>query len=690
MFLRRRLLAFSGSLLLCGCLYNARERTDKIVCDLAAHPLDLTAAQTPTGKPPTTTPMLPPPDVQTSALLLADSPVSPLPEGGIRQVVFQGQEALIQKDGKKLFEIPKNLPGADAPKFPQELSKDPDVRLKQIKDLYKELPPLPKAPVAQPGPNGNPYTLADLQQIAASHSPTLRQAASDVEAARGNLITAAAYPNPTLGFQFQPSNNGSTSGASGFYIDQVIKTGGKLRLATVASLKALENAELALKRARSDLATQVRNAYFALLVAEESVRINQSLAQFTDDVYRLQITFAEARQAAPYEPATLRAQAFTVRLAYYQSIQNYEYAWIQLVATIGERQLPLGQVAGRIDAVIPFYDYDAVLAHVLDHHTDVLTARNGIKIAEANLKLQQVTPIPDVDLQVGIFKEFAVSPELFYQTVQLAVPIPVWDQNKGPILTAEAALVRATEEPHRVEDNLRNNLANAYNNYTNNLAALEYYRRYILPDLVRTYQAIYERRYEGRDLQGVVFSDIVTAQQALVSNVATYLTTLGQLWTSVTGVADFLQTDNLFQLGEPVGLPPLPDFSKLPGWPCCHPCAEGGAACGIPVACSPVPAGTVTPTITTTTGQAASVPAMPRTSAGTLPTTPLPLPAMLPSYPAGPALPGLPPSTNAPPATLPPPRSSTSPLDVLMDRLPPADGGPPPVDPVGPSPEKNR
>ena len=50
----------------------------------------------------------------------------------------------------------------------------------------------------QPGPEGKPYTLADLQRLAAANSPTLRQAASDVEAAKGNLIQAKTYPNPTF------------------------------------------------------------------------------------------------------------------------------------------------------------------------------------------------------------------------------------------------------------------------------------------------------------------------------------------------------------------------------------------------------------------------------------------------------------------------------------------------------------
>ena len=196
------------------------------------------------------------------------------------------------------------------------------------------------------------------------------------------------------------------------------------------------------------------------------------------------------------------------------------------------------------------------------------------------MKLQQVTGLaPDVTVFVGVSKELAVQPKDWTQTVGVTMPIPIWDQNRGGILSAEAALIRATEEPHRVELNLTNGLANAYNNYTNNLAALEYYRRYILPDLVRTYQAIYQRR--GID-QGVVFSDIVQAQQTLVTNVGTYLTILGQLWTSVTGVADYLQTDNLFQVGQPMALPALPDFEHIPGWPCCHPCAAPGTAGGVP------------------------------------------------------------------------------------------------------------
>jgi cobalt-zinc-cadmium efflux system outer membrane protein len=483
--------------------------------------------------------------------------------------------------------IPPEVPGSEARRL--ELPREPGARQRAIEQLFPDLPPLGAEPLPVQGPNGRPYTLADLQQIAAANSPQLRQAASDVEAARGNMIEANAYPNPTVSYQFTPSNNGSSPGCDGFGIDQTIKTGGKLGLQRAAAEMDLHNAELALRRARSDLATQVRNAYFAVLVAKETVRVNMALAHFTDEVYRLQAQMLAGGFAAAYEPAALRAQAYSARLAYKQAIQTYIYSWKQLVSAVNLRQLPLSEVAGRVDSAIPYYDYDAILAYVLCNHTDVLTARNGIEKARYNLKLAQVTPVPDVDVSMAMLKDYSLAPKQYCPTLTLGVPIPVWDQNKGAVIAAESALVRATEEPHRVELNLVGTLAAAYANYKNNLDALEYYRRYILPDQVRAYRGAYDRRQIDPNAS---FGDVVSAQQTLASNVTTYLQTLGQVWTSVTSVADLIQTDDLFEFARPQAVPPLPALEPLAPLPCCHPCAAAlGGAAGAPVMAGvPIPA----------------------------------------------------------------------------------------------------
>ncbi len=136
--------------------------------------------------------------------------------------------------------------------------------------------------------------------------------------------------------------------------------------------------------------------------------------------------------------------------------------------------------------------------------------------------------------------------------------------------------MQALEEPHRVEVTLTSSLATAYANYKNNLAALESYRKDILPDQVRAFRGIDERR--RFDIQALSLTDLATAQQNLSTSVTTYLGILGQLWSSTVSVADLMDTDDLFQLADPRELPPLPDLEHLAPLPCSHPCARTPAA----------------------------------------------------------------------------------------------------------------
>jgi outer membrane protein, heavy metal efflux system len=461
--------------------------------------------------------------------------------------------------------IPDAIPGSETPlvRLPNDRSKRPEA----VAGFFPQLPPLPEEPVPLPGPDGHPYTLAELQHLATANSPALRQAAADVETAKGLMIQAGLYPNPTIGYTTAPNANNTSSTTLGLYFDQLIKTGGKLKIQTAVAKMNMVMAELALKRARYDLSTTIRGDYYSLLVARETVRVNKGLAHFTDEIYKLQADLLGGGFAASHEPAALRSQAFTVRLAYKQSIANYIYSWKQLVADMGLRQLPLSVVEGEVDRLIPFYDYDAVRAYVLRNHTDVLTAQANLEGSKYGLKLAQVTPIPDVEVNAGLFKEHQIQPFQNYYQITLSIPLALWDRNQGGIRAASAGLVRAAEGPHATEVALTTGLASAYGDYKSNLAAVEYYRNNILPDQVRYYRGVFERRKIDPNAS---FGDLVQAQQTLVADVTAYLGVLGTLWSSVVSVADYLQTDDLFQLGGTLELPQLPDFDAHP-LPCPHP-----------------------------------------------------------------------------------------------------------------------
>jgi hypothetical protein len=156
-------------------------------------------------------------------------------------------------------------------------------------------------------------------------------------------------------------------------------------------------------------------------------------------------------------------------------------------------------------------------------------------------------------------------------TTQVTVPVPVWDRNQGNIRQMQGALMRAVEEPHRVRADLTARLADAFRRYDENAKILELYRVDILPMQVQAFRATVQRHYGG-DVGGVAYNDLIASEQNLVSTIGVYLTTLGAVWQAVVDTASMLQTDDLFQMAEPVPVAPVPDLEELLKLPCCHPC----------------------------------------------------------------------------------------------------------------------
>jgi cobalt-zinc-cadmium efflux system outer membrane protein len=454
--------------------------------------------------------------------------------------------------------VPPGLPGADAPpitKFPEA----PAERKRSIQELFPPLPQAPKLAPKAPGPEGRPMALADLQRLAAVYSPAIKSAEAAVEAAKGAAKQAGAYPNPTFFFEQDTVGTGP-GGYEGLGFNQVVKTGNKLKLQQAAAVMDLLNARLALKRAYSDLAYQVRINYFAVLVAQENVKINEALYEFTNEIYRVQVEVVEGGQGAPYEPLQLRPLAIQARFNLIQAQNQYLASWRQLAATLGLRDMPPTELVGRVDMPVPVFEYNVVLARVLASHTDVLTTNNTIQRARFALELAKVTPVPDVTLNVLVQKDYTAPPNLIVHSLQFGFPVPIFDHNAGGIKQAEGLLAQAAAGPDQARNSLTITLADAFNRYKTAIENVDITMQQIR-DQIRAYRALYARRQSQPDQ--VSFGDVVTAQQTLAGYIAGYVSALGLQWTAVNDVANLLQTDDLFQVGPKKEMLPVPDLKRL-------------------------------------------------------------------------------------------------------------------------------
>jgi cobalt-zinc-cadmium efflux system outer membrane protein len=573
----------AGLLCLAGCLHPVVEKIDATVCDLAAQPLDLQPVEHGgTGSPASAGTASPP-----ASLTPADETPPPA-AGTLKPTSWAGGDtkapAKAEARPKETLRIPDELspggripevdlprvPSADDPKRKEKEQK----RLEALQRLFPPLPPLGEDPPEPPGPEDLPLTLSDLQKLALANSPLIRQASARVKEMEGAAIQAGLPPNPSMGYEGDTMGTTGGPGYQGGFVEQKIVVANKLQLARAAATMDLRNAELALVRAQTDLATRVRGAFFAVLVARESVKLNRALVKFTNDVYDNQVKLLmRGGLTAYYEPMYLRSLATQARLALVQARNRRTAAWKQLAAALGLPGLPPVALAGRIDVPVPLFDHKCVLAHVLAHHTDLLTAGNALQQAHYNLELAKVTPIPNPDLRVMIQKDRTGPPFAVNPSVSLSIPVPVWDHNQGGILQQQAVVVEKSEEAHRVRTELTRTLADAFERYDDARITLGGYRDQILPDLIRVYRGVYER-YQRGSSEAPGFNDLVVAQQNLAGAVATYITTLGQVWQAVVDVADLVQTKDLFGAGTPtLPVTEIPDLNALPPLPCCHPCA---------------------------------------------------------------------------------------------------------------------
>jgi len=470
------------------------------------------------------------------------------------------------------LELPPGLPGAEAPPAILPPSTDPEARARAMANLF---PPLPEIAADPPlDPSLPRYTLAELEARTLALAPTLDQARQAITAAEGVAWQVARPPNPQVGYEGDTLNTNGTSGYNGVYFEQVVRTGGKLELARQSATYNVANAQLDAVKAQADQLNAVRKAWFAVLVARENVRVNRVLAEFTESIFELPVDQVRDDQVAPYEPLPLRALAVQARANHRVAIAREESAWRQLAAAVGDPELPRGMLDGSALVAAPAFDQSALAALIDQSHTDLLAATNRTQQARVDVEAACRARVPDLRVYSAVQHD-ATTPPIDRTTfnVQIGLPVPVFDLNRGNIQKAQADLARAARESERVRNDLRQKLADAWQRYEAARIQVAAYRTEILPDQARAYLGFVKSHDQAG---GASYTDIVVAQQNLSQALSTYLAALADQWSAWADLLQLLQVQDLagwnpadplpapatFPAGE--SLPPTPLPATVP------------------------------------------------------------------------------------------------------------------------------
>ncbi|CAE7503782.1 czcC_6, partial [Symbiodinium sp. CCMP2456] len=319
------------------------------------------------------------------------------------------------------------------------------------------IPPAPgeelKIDVPQEGDAVGPvYALDELLTLAAQNNPTLRQAQLHISADLAKAQQAGLYPNPV--FTYQAEQIGVDSETDTFRV-----------------------------------CNDVRLHFYQALAAGETLAIRRELLKSTEDAA---VTSQEAYNMGQARRPEVRRANITLQRARLDllSAENAERESFRALTSLVGVTLAEGRVKGRLTPEREPASFEAELGRLLANSPEVAAARAKLAVDRMTVQRERVEWTPDIVARGGAGYNFESGETVAVAGVALEVPI--YDRNQGTIRQAQADYARQQQEVRRIEFQLQNRLATAYQQYLTALQHAHEYERVILPESKAAYAELLE------------------------------------------------------------------------------------------------------------------------------------------------------------------------------------------------------
>ena len=406
-------------------------------------------------------------------------------------------------------------------------------------------PPQPPTTVA--------ISLDDLERMALDTHPTIAAARARIDAARGRAAQAGTWPNPTVGFSAEEIKRGTSDrrGEYGFFVEQPILLGGKLRLSRTVFDREVTSAEAALELQQARVVNTVRRAFYHVLIQDRRVEVQERLAALVSEA--VGVTAQLYNVGAADRPDFLEAEVMARRVQLdVNAAKNQAFAARQqLAAATGDAAVANRALTGSLDATLPEIERDTSLQRLLAENPTMTVARAEVSRAEAMTAAARRETYPDLFVRAGSAYNRERGEETgrsigWEGAIEAGVTIPLFNRNVGGIAAARAEETRANAERHRLELSLRARHAAEYATYLTAIREIEAYRTEILPRAEEAYK-LYVARYRE---MAAAYPQVLVTQRHLLELTAEYLERLDDAWESALRLQSLLAGEALESPGD--------------------------------------------------------------------------------------------------------------------------------------------
>ena len=343
-------------------------------------------------------------------------------------------------------------------------------------------------------------TLGTALHRALKASPRLTAAERDIGIASGQRLQAGALINPELSYEYDNAfgsgvYRGTRSAESTLQISQLFELFGKRDARIAAGAAGVETATIQRKAVRLEILSETAIAFVSVLGLQRRIQILDEQMTSIDRITPLLQRRVEAGASSPAETGRAEAASALVKADRERTKAALASARRELAVLMGDTAPNFASVSGRLEVTGRPRSFKSVVAAIdanpqLVRWTAVYAQRN------AELLLARLKPYPDVRVGVGWRHYNASNDDAVRLT--LSVPIPVFDQNQGNILSAQESLAKTRAEREANRNTLIVLAGRAYDTLQGSLRELAILRDSAIPKARQAAEAIAEGYGQGR------------------------------------------------------------------------------------------------------------------------------------------------------------------------------------------------
>lgn len=366
-------------------------------------------------------------------------------------------------------------------------------------------------------------TMGNALQRALNASPRLTAAERDVGIARGQRIQSGALINPEISYEQDNSfgsgaYRGTRSAESTLQISRMFELWGKRDARIAAGQAGLDVASIGRQAVRLEVLSETAIAFVTVLGLQRRIQILDEQIAAIDAITPLLQRRVEAGASSVAETGRAEVASALVKADRERTRSALATARRELAILMGDTAPKFAAVSGRLEAIGKPPAFQSVIA-AIDANPQLVRWKAVYAQRNAELLLARLKPYPDVTVAAG-WRRYNETGDNAVR-ISVSVPIPLFDQNQGNILSAQESLAKTAVERQANRNTLIVIAGRAYDSLQGSLRELAILRDTAIPKARDAAAAISEGYGQGRysllevlDAQGSVAQARLREQEA--------------------------------------------------------------------------------------------------------------------------------------------------------------------------------